>query len=62
MFDVDKEQWFWWNPDTQEYQPCDSMTETHIALPTLQDKTAIVGTREEDKAVCPTVDNLFGRS
>ena len=44
VFDVDKKQWFWWNPDTQQYLPCDDMTETHIALPTLQDKTAIVGT------------------
>ena len=30
-----------------------------IALPTLQDKTAIVGTREEDKAVYPTLEALF---
>ena len=38
------------------------MTEEQIALPTLQDKTAIVGTREEDKAVYPTLDALFRRS
>ena len=30
-----------------------------IALPTLQDKTAIVGTREEDKAVYPNLEALF---
>ena len=59
VFDVDKKQWSWWNPDTQQYQPCDGMTETYIALPTLQDKTAIVGTREEDQAIYPTLEALF---
>ena len=37
------------------------MTETQIALPTLQDKTAIVGTREEDPVLYPTLDALFKR-
>ena len=35
------------------------MTVEQIALPTLQDKTAIVGTRKEDKAVYPTLEALF---
>ena len=35
------------------------MTEEQIALPTLQVHTAIVGTREEDKAVYPTLEALF---
>jgi len=35
------------------------MTDDQIALPTLQDKIAIVGTREEDQAVYPTLDMLF---
>ena len=39
---------------SQQYQP-----EEQIVLPTLQDKTAIVGTREEDKAVYPTLEALF---
>ena len=62
VFDLDKEQWYWWNPTLQHYQPCEGMTEEQIALPTLQDHTAIVGTREEDKAVYPTLDALFKRS
>ena len=53
------EQWFWWNPTLGQYQPCEGMTEEQIALPTLQDTTAIVGTREEDKAVYPTLEALF---
>ena len=62
VFDLDMEQWYWWNPTLQHYQPCEGMTEEQIALPTLQDKTAIVGTREEDKVVYPTLDALFRRS
>ena len=59
VFDVDREQWSWWNATSQEYQPCEGMTEEQIALPTLQDKTAIVGTREEDQAIYPTLEALF---
>ena len=61
VFDVDREQWSWWNPTSQQYQPCEGMTEEQIALPTLQDKTAIVGTREEDQAIYPTLEALFKR-
>ena len=61
VFDVDKEQWSWWNPTSQEYQVCEGMTEEQIALPTLQDKSAIIGTREEDSVLYPTLDALFKR-
>ena len=50
-----------WNPTLGQYQPCEGMTEEQIALPTLQDKTAIVGTREEDQAIYPTLEALFKR-
>ena len=59
MFHVDREQWSWWNPTLGQYQPCEGMTEEQIALLTLQDKTAIVGTREEDQAIYPTLEALF---
>ena len=62
VFDLDMKQWYWWNPTLQQYQPCEGMTEEQISLPTLQDKTAIVGTRAEDVAVYPTLDALFQRS
>ena len=61
VFDLDMEQWYRWSPTLQHYQPCDGMTEEQIPLSTLQDKTSIVGTREEDKAVYPTLDALFQR-
>ena len=62
VFDLDLDQWYWWNPTSQQYQPCEGLTEEQIALPTLQDQTAIVGTREEDAAVYPTLDALFKRT
>ena len=62
VFDLDMEQWYWWNPTLRHYQPCEGMTEEQIPLPTIQDKTAIVSTREENKAVYPTLDALFQRS
>ena len=62
VFDLDREQWYWWNPTLQHYQLCEGMTEEQIVLPTLQDKTAIVGTREEDPTVYPTLDALFKRT
>ena len=61
VFDLDMEQWYWWNPTLQHYQPRQGMTEEQIAQQTLQDKTAIVGNREEDKAVYPILDALFHR-
>ena len=42
--------------------PCEGMTEEQIAPPTLQDKTAILGTREEDQAIYPTLKALLKRT
>ena len=61
-FDLDMEQWYWWNSTLHIYQPCEGMTEEEIGLPTSEAKTAIVGIREEDAAVYPTLDALFQRS
>ena len=62
VFDVDKEEWLRWDSALGQYQPCEGMTEDSIALPTLQDKTAIIGTREEDPAIYPTLEALFKRT
>ena len=59
VFDLDMEQWYWWNPTLQDYLPCQGLTELQVCLPELQDKTAIVGTREEVSIVYPTLDTLF---
>ena len=62
VFDLDMEQWYWWNPTLQQYQPCKGMTEEERGLPTSEAKTAIVGIREEDAAVYAMLDALFQRS
>ena len=35
VFDVDMEQWSWWNPTLGQYQPCEGMTEEQITLEAL---------------------------
>ena len=62
VFDLDIEHWYWWYPTLQQYQHCEGMTEEHVCLPTLQDKTTIVGTREEVWVVYPTLETLSKRS
>jgi len=39
VFDLDMEQWYWWNPTLQQYQPCEGMTEEQITLPPPPSKT-----------------------
>ena len=53
VFDLDMEQWYWWNPTLQHYQPCEGMTEEQIALPTLQDHTAIVPEKKTRRSIPP---------
>ena len=62
VFDLDMEHWYRWYPTLQQYQHCEGMTEEHVCLPTLQDKTTIVGTREEVWVVYPTLETLSKRS
>ena len=33
VFDLDMEQWYWWNSTLQQYQPCEGMTEEQIDKP-----------------------------
>ena len=61
--DLDKEQWYWWNPTLQQYQPCEGMTEEQVSLAMFQDKTATVDTREEGglshlRCFIPTLINI----
>ena len=33
VFDLDMEQWSWWDPTSQQYQPCEGMTEEQSLYP-----------------------------
>ena len=33
VFHLDMEQWSWWDPTSQKYQPCESMTEEQSLYP-----------------------------
>ena len=45
VYDVERDIWFWYNPDQDLFYACDQMSEKQYALPTLVQKTAIVGVR-----------------
>ena len=59
VFDLDMEQWSWWDPTSQQYQPCEGMKQEQSLYPPSKTKPPFVGTREEDKAVYPTLEALF---
>ena len=45
MYDVERNVWFWYNPHQDFFYACDQMSNEQYALPTLVQKTAIVGVR-----------------
>ena len=45
VYDVQRDTWFWYNLDQDLFYLCDQMSEEQYALPTLVQKTAIVGIR-----------------
>lgn len=45
VYDVERDIWFWYNPDQDLFYACDQMSEKQYDLPTLVQKTAIVGVR-----------------
>ena len=45
VYDVQRNIWFWYNPNQDLFYACDQMSNKQYALPTLVQKTAIVGVR-----------------
>ena len=45
VYDVERDIWFWYNPDQDLFYACDQMSEKQYALPTLVQKTLTVGVR-----------------
>ena len=45
VYDVQRNIWFWYNPNQDLFYACDQMSNEQYALPTLVQKTAIVGVR-----------------
>ena len=45
VYDVERNIWFWYNPNQDLFYTCDQMSNEQYALPTLVPKTAIVGVR-----------------
>ena len=64
VYDVQRDIWFWYNPDQDLFYACDQMSEEQYALPTLMSTTAIIGTRnlEDYPEVVAELQELFKRS
>ena len=45
VYDVEQNIWFWYNPKEDFFYACEQMSEEQYALPTLVQKTAIIGVR-----------------
>ena len=45
VYDVEQNIWFWYNPNEDFFYACEQMSEEQYALPTLVQKTAIIGVR-----------------
>ena len=45
VYDVQRDTWFWYNPEHDLFYACDQMSEEQQALPTIVQKTAIVSVR-----------------
>ena len=45
VYDVEQNIWFWYNPKEEFFYACEQMSEEQYALPTLVQKTAIIGVR-----------------
>ena len=45
VYDVEQNMWLWYNPKEEKFYACDQMSEEQYAIPTLVQKTAIIGMR-----------------
>ena len=45
VYDVQRDTWFWYNPEQDLFYACQQMSEEQYALPTLAQQTAISGVR-----------------
>ena len=45
VYDVERNLWFWYNSNQDLFHACEQMSEEQYAIPTLVNKTAIIGVR-----------------
>ena len=62
VFDLNADLWYLWIAEENRFQSQDEMSERWIQPPTLQDKTAIVGTREPHTGYLVELRRLFSIS
>ena len=59
VFDLDFEEWWWWDPKDTCFQRCEGMSEDWIALPTLAGMCTLVGSQDTPPSVLPYLERLF---
>ena len=59
VFDLDYEEWWWWDPRAKQFLQCEGMSVDWIAVPTLGDMTTLVGSRDTSPSVFPYLEKLF---
>jgi len=59
VFDLESDSWFWWNAADNRFQSIHEISDIRIHPPTLQNHTAIVGTREPHQGYLVELQRLF---
>ena len=59
VFDLDYEEWWYWDPQWTCFRQCKGMSEEWIAVPTLAGMTTLVGSQDVPPAVLPHLERLF---
>ena len=62
VFDLDYEEWWWWDPRAKQFLQCEGMSEDWIAIPTLGGMTTLVGSRDTSPSVFPYLEKLFQKA
>ena len=59
VFDLDFEEWWWWDPNERCFRQCEGISEDWITLPTLAGMTTLVGSQDTPPSVFPHLERLF---
>ena len=59
VFDLDYEEWWYWDPKWTCFRQCQGMSEDWIAIPSLAGMTTLVGSQDTPPSVSPHLERLF---
>ena len=59
VFDLDFEEWWYWDPHWACFRQCEGMSDDWIAVPTLTAMTTLVGSQDFPPSALPYLEKLF---